>query len=326
MGAEFSKMMTDCAPVFDTKWYSNLETPETVIEDVMNGVDLMGHQQHTQEENAVRAKVRAFRYKQLGNKSAALVAMKESHQYSNLAAQISRQKMVLEQVRSHMETAVVNKDIAGVLAKCTVAISGMMKGVDVTDVDKMMETLQNQSESIAEISEAVSSPLVVDNIEDPILTEEDLWAELEDMDEPPPELAPLDENAFIPPTPTPSPYIHTGLGTTDNNNNTLRVLETAPSPPESLLGDQIPRGGERTARRSVDTRRTPAGSTRGRAGGFPTRSRHPNRLRPRQDETHRNGGMGKMYVASGEDRQGAPVGVQTRGQIPRVEYSELELT
>jgi len=321
MGADFGKMVTDCFPVFDPERYSNLETPENIIDELSEGIRLMILQQQTQDNNAIRAKARAFRHKKAGSKSAAVTAMKEHHQYARLSAQISKQKMVLEQVRSHIETAVITKDIAGVLGKCTVAISGMMKGVDVTDVDKMMETLQQQTDNINEISQAVSTPLeTVEDVETPMLTEDDLWRELELMDSLPPEFEQAEEAI---------PVASSAANMSEDSfRPTISVLDAAPYPPVHSIDTQAD-----LPRRSVDLRRSP--STRGSARhhhSYPKRQRHPNRLRPRNDADRapRAAGMGTTCMTSGTDELGTPVGVAFSTVGPQrsrmLQYKELELT
>ena len=216
MGAEFTRMMQGCLPGINPDRYSGLETPATALQDLTQGVELMKMQQETQEKNSIQAKIRALQLKKHGNKPAAITAMKESKQYSAIAVRVSNQKMVLEQVKATIETASVSQDIAEVLGRCTVTIKGMADGLDVNSIDNLMDQLSRQNDDIQEISETMSKPM--DSGDALHLDEDDLWAELEDL-----ESNPTDELCFTGAEPTHK----------DEDGDTAELLRTAPVVPHT---------------------------------------------------------------------------------------------
>lgn len=192
MGTELSRMMQGCIPAINPESYDGLQTTETVLYDLERGIVLLGTQQDSNQEKSVQSKARALRFKQNGNKDAAITAMKESKQYSAISMRISSHKMVLEGVKNSIETAAVSKDIAHVLRRCSETLKTMTKDVSVDNIDEMMEQLGNQAQDINLISESLGTnieagsggPLDVSTFDD-----EDLWAELENIESNPGEHA-----------------------------------------------------------------------------------------------------------------------------------------
>lgn len=201
-------MMQGCVP--NPSGYRGLETPETALDDLIRGIQLMESQQKAHERKSAERMVHASRIK-AKDKGAAINALRESKQYAAIAARVSGQKMVLEQVKTTIETAAISQDIAEVLGRCTVAIKGMTAGIDLTSVDSVMAQLGEQAGDVQEISEAVSTPLDVGEVVD----DDDLWEELMGMDELP----------YLPPSSPPPMVEENTLG------ETVQLLARAPAPP-----------------------------------------------------------------------------------------------
>jgi len=250
MGAEWARMMQGCVP--HPSGYRGLETPETALDDLIHGIQLMESQQKTHEHKSAERMVHASRIK-AKDKGAAINALRESKQYAAIAARVSGQKMVLEQVKTTIETAAISQDIAEVLGRCTVALKGMTQGMDLTSVDSVMAQLGEQAGDVQEISEAVSTPLDVGEVVD----DDSLWEELMGMDELP----------DLPPS-SPPPMVE---------EKTVQLLSRAPAPPAySPLPTPSPKESgplpRRPRPRGAPLSRSPLG--RGRGKGKPTSSEY----------------------------------------------------
>jgi hypothetical protein len=234
MGSDWSR----CIP--NPNSYSGLHTPETTLDDLIHGIQLMEAQQRAHERKSAERMVHASRIK-AKDKGAAINALREAKQYSAIASRVSGQKMVLEQVKTTIETAAISQDIAEVLGRCTVAIKGMTKNMDLTSVDTIMAQLGEQAGDIQEISEAVSTPLDVGDVID----DDSLWEELMNMDELP----------DLPPPPSPTETVET-----------KRILSRAPAPPTASPTTSTPPLRERNLPRRPRERGAPPYRSTGNSG------------------------------------------------------------
>jgi hypothetical protein len=250
-------MMQGCIP--NPSGYRGLETPETALDDLIHGIQLMESQQKSHERKSAERMVHASRIK-AKDKGAAINALRESKQYAAIAARVSGQKMVLEQVKTTIETAAISQDIAEVLGRCTVALKGMTQGMDLTSVDSVMAQLGEQAGDVQEISEAVSTPLDVGEVVD----DDSLWEELMGMDELP----------DLPPSSPPPMVEENSLG------KTTHLLSRAPPPPSSFPASSPEKSGParalplRPRPRGPPTSRSPLGRGRGRGKTKPTSSEY----------------------------------------------------
>ncbi|GMI21205.1 hypothetical protein TeGR_g3204 [Tetraparma gracilis] len=112
------------------------------------------------------------------DKKGALFSMKRKKMYESEVEKIMNSKMTLETQIMSLETQIQNIETFKAMKAGKTAMEAVRKGVDVDNVDEMMDDIREEMEQANEISQAIGQP--VDGAE---FDEDELLSELNELEE-----------------------------------------------------------------------------------------------------------------------------------------------
>ncbi len=112
------------------------------------------------------------------DKKSALFAMKRKKMYEAEIEKIMGSKMTLETQIMSLESSVQNMETFKAMRAGKEAMARVRKGIDVDNVDDVMDDIREEMETANEISEAIGRP-----VEDSAFDDEDLLNELNELEE-----------------------------------------------------------------------------------------------------------------------------------------------
>ncbi|PIA64535.1 hypothetical protein AQUCO_00100191v1 [Aquilegia coerulea] len=137
------------------------------------------------------------------NKRAAIQCLKRKRLYEQQIEQLGNFQLRIHDQMIMLEGAKATTDTVDALRTGAAAMKAMQKAVNIDDVDKTMDEINEQTENMKQIQEALSTP--IGSAAD--FDEDDLEAELEELEE-----AELEEQLLQPATTAPSASVHVPAG------------------------------------------------------------------------------------------------------------------
>lgn len=138
---------------------------------------------------------KAQEFSKLKNKRAAIQCLKKKKLYENQIDALNNYIFRLQDQEVNLEGASVTVEMMSAMKESAQAIQGVQKKMNIDDVDKTLDEINEQSENMRQIQDALSQPVGIAAD----LDEDELLAELEEL-----EALELDEQLLQPAAAVPS--------------------------------------------------------------------------------------------------------------------------
>eukprot|EP00475_Leptophrys_vorax_P033478 TRINITY_DN5263_c0_g1_i1.p1 TRINITY_DN5263_c0_g1~~TRINITY_DN5263_c0_g1_i1.p1 ORF type:complete len:218 (-),score=50.77 TRINITY_DN5263_c0_g1_i1:563-1216(-) len=147
------------------------------------------------EKRVAAELVKAQEFSKQKNKRAAIQCLKKKKLYENQIDALNNYIFRLQDQEVNLEGASVTVEMMSAMKESAQAIQGVQKKMNIDDVDKTLDEINEQSENMRQIQDALSQPVGIAAD----LDEDELLAELEEL-----EALELDEQLLQPATAVPS--------------------------------------------------------------------------------------------------------------------------
>ncbi|XP_061347622.1 vacuolar protein sorting-associated protein 32 homolog 2-like [Gastrolobium bilobum] len=195
--------------------------PLTTLEKLYETVEMLEIKEKLLDKKAAGEVEKAKEFTRAKNKRAAIQCLKRKRLYEQQIEQLVNFQMRIHDQIIMVEGAKATTDTVDALRTGAAAMKAMQKAMNIDDVDKTMDEINEQTENMKQIQEALSTPIgaVAD------FDEDELEAELEEL-----EGAELEEQLLQPATTAPAAPMHVPAGRLPT-----RPVSAKPTPEEDEL-------------------------------------------------------------------------------------------
>lgn len=153
-------------------------TVKTSMDKISETREMLEKKQKVLEKKVQAEMLKAQEFSKVKNKRAAIQCLKKKKLYENQIEALNNYIFRLQDQEVQLETAGVTAEMMGAMKTSASAIAGVQKKMNIDDVDKTLDDINEQSENLRQIQEALSQPtgLAAE------LDEDELLAELEELE------------------------------------------------------------------------------------------------------------------------------------------------
>ncbi|CAI0543704.1 unnamed protein product [Linum tenue] len=167
----------------------------TTLDKLNETLEMLEKKEKVLVKKAAQEVEKAREYARGGNKRAALQSLKRKRLYEQQVEQLGNYQLRIHDQMIMLEGAKATTETVDALRTGAAAMKAMQKATNIDDVDKTMDEINEQTENMKQIQEALSTP--IGSAAD--FDEDELEAELEEL-----EGAELEEQLLQPPVHVPA--------------------------------------------------------------------------------------------------------------------------